>query len=78
MPDNDWKLNWDSFVTGLLLFSCLSTPVQIALYVDLNLTWQVINYAVDGFFLIDIIIIFNSATYDEDFILIDDRALLVK
>lgn len=78
MPDNDYKLNWDSLITAVLLFSCLATPVQIALFDEINTSWKVINYVVDGLFLIDIITIFNSAAYDEDFTLIDDRSFLIK
>jgi hypothetical protein len=31
-PDNMVKLYWDVFMTIILLYSCISTPAQIALY----------------------------------------------
>lgn len=37
-----------------------------------------INYTVDGMFLIDIVMIFNSAIYDEDYEIIDDRCTITK
>lgn len=60
-------------MTMLLLFSCLSTPVQIALFEEMGTAWKAINYAIDALFLIDVFIIFNSATYDEDFVLETNR-----
>ena len=38
LPSNSFKLNWDMFVTVVLLYSCISTPAQIALYEELNTT----------------------------------------
>ena len=34
-PGNVIKMHWDILVTALLLFSCIATPVQIALWEDL-------------------------------------------
>lgn len=64
-PTNSFKLNWDVFVTILLMYSCIATPVQIALWDELEGTPQVINWIVDSLFFLDIIIIFNSAFYDD-------------
>ena len=54
-------------MTVVLLYSCISTPVQIALYEDLAGAAQITNWIVDFLFLIDIFLIFNSAVVDEDF-----------
>ena len=35
--------------------------------------WKAINLVVDIAFLVDILITFNLATYDEDMVVIDDR-----
>jgi hypothetical protein len=35
--------------------------------------WIIINYTIDSLFLLDIFIIFNSAYYDNEFIIVDDR-----
>ena len=66
------------FVTLLLLYSCIATPVQIALFDKVNALWTAIFFTVDGLFLIDIILIFNSAVYDDDFEIVDDRAIITK
>lgn len=39
---------------------------------------MIFNYIVDCCFLIDIFIIFNSAVYDDDFEIIDDRAQIIQ
>lgn len=64
------------FITIALLFSCIITPVQVALYDELSFTWTSINYTIDGLFLIDIVVIFNSAVYNEDFEVVKDRRLI--
>ena len=35
-PTNDMKINWDIFITAVLLFSCIVTPVQIAVFDELD------------------------------------------
>ena len=64
---------WDVFINGILIFSCVVTPLQIALFEDMSSGWTAINWIIDGLFLIDIIVNFNAAYYDDDFVLIDDR-----
>ena len=76
-PGNVYKLNWDVLVTALLLYSCIATPAQIALWTDLGRSLKIVNYVVDCFFFIDIVIIFNSAAYDDDFEIISDRCTLI-
>ena len=66
-PTNAYKINWDMLVTIVLLYSCIATPVQIALYEELGPTPATINAVVDCLFLLDIIIIFNSGYIDEKF-----------
>ena len=63
---------------ALLVFSCVLTPLQIALYEELGVTWNAINYTIDLLFLLDILIIFNSATYNDDFEVNADRCELAK
>jgi len=65
-------------ITVILLYSCIATPVQIALYDELDGVGKRLNQIVDSLFLIDIIIIFNSAIYDEDFEIVDNRQEIVK
>ena len=77
-PGNTWKLNWDMLITVILLYSCIATPVQIALYEELDGVGKRLNQIVDSLFFIDIVIIFNSAIYDDEFEIVDDRQEIVK
>jgi len=54
--------------------TCIITPVNIAFSHE----WDVYNAIVDGLFLLDVILIFNTAFYDEDLILIKDRKSIAK
>lgn len=72
-PEDNMRNNWDMFITVVLLWTCITTPARIAFVEDDTPFWAFIKWAVDFMFLIDIIIIFNSAVQDEDFITIDDR-----
>ena len=78
-PEDNLKINWDLFITLILLVSCILTPLRIAFgEEDEPIGWVIANYTMDFLFLIDIIVIFNSVYYDEDFNVIDDRAILAK
>lgn len=61
-------------MTIILIFSCVVTPVQIALMDELTVAWSTTNWIVDGLFLTDIFISFNTAIYDDDFEVIDDHS----
>jgi len=69
-PEDQEKVTWDLFITVVLLASCMITPYRIA-FQDYNtaepLAWTIVSFTIDFFFFIDIIIIFNSAFYDEEF-----------
>ena len=60
-------------ITALLIYSCVATPAQIALWEELSRSVKISNYVVDGLFFIDIIVIFNSAYFDDNFSLVNDR-----
>jgi Ion transport protein len=50
----------------ILIFTAVTTPLQLAFSDSDNLTWTVINYIVDSIFLIDIVLSFFSAYEGED------------
>ena len=54
----------------VLIFACLVTPCRIAFVEDETQPWIIVNQIADLMFLTDMIIIFNTAYYDEDFKLI--------
>jgi len=78
-PEDPPKVNWDLFITLILLISCILTPLRIAFGEDEEpMGWEIINNTIDGLFLIDILVIFSSAYYDDDYNIIDDRCLIAK
>jgi hypothetical protein len=61
---------WDVFIAMILIFSCLVTPYRLALVPEDTKAWKIANGFIDSMFLCDIILIFNTCFYDEDFTLI--------
>ena len=78
-PEDQKKVKWDLFITVVLLVSCMLTPYNIA-FGDIiePLEWTIINLSIDAFFFVDIVIIFNSAYYDEEFMIVEDRKQIAK
>lgn len=78
-PDNKYKNPYDLFVALVLIFSCLLSPLYIAFESDneeKKVGWEVVNWSIDGVFLIDIFVMFFSAFYDDDFRIVDDYKIL--
>ena len=65
-------------VSLVLLFTCAVTPFRLAFTKpeEEDMTWEIINGLVDIIFFIDMILIFNTAYYDEDFKMIQHRGVI--
>ena len=88
-PNNQLLANWNVFISLLLVLSCMTTPLHLAyfdesswFYNPNNINgpkfWEYFNNIVDLLFLADIIITFNTALHDQDFMLIQDRGKIAK
>jgi len=77
-PEDQNKVYWDLFITVILLISCLLTPFNIAFIEVEPFGWVVVNFVIDACFLVDIMVIFNSAFYDEEFVIVEDRKMIAK
>ena len=77
-PEQSFKIFWDLFLGGVLLFSCMTTPYRIALVEVDSVEWIIANAVVDILFTIDIVLIFNTAFYDDDFVLVDSHKQIAK
>ena len=78
-PEDDFKMAWDLGITIVLLVACILTPLSIAFEVNEKNHWSGMKIAetiIDILFLMDMIIIFNSAYYKNDVDLIEDRAII--
>ena len=65
-------------MTVVLVFACLLTPYKISFIPDDNVAWNQVDIITDILFLIDIIVIFNTAYSDEYYIMIKDRKLIAR
>jgi len=72
-PEDSFKQTWDLYIAIVLVTTCLITPVRIAFFETDDLTWTIINYVIDFFFFIDMIVSFSTCFYDEDFQIHDSR-----
>ena len=69
-PEDLNKANWDIFLTLVLVTSCFITPYRIGFGPTPELLpWVIVSDAIDIFFLIDMIVMFNSAFYNEEYII---------
>jgi hypothetical protein len=79
-PEDKKKGYWDLWMTIILLLTCFSTPLTIA-FTDTekqSIFDDPLNFTIDFFFLLDIIVIFNSAYYTENMDLVSDRKKIAK
>jgi hypothetical protein len=66
-PESVIKENWDLFMVIVLMASCMTTPINLAFDpkgASIE-KWKIYNLTVDLLFLVDIIVVFNSALHDE-------------
>ena len=68
-----WRERWDLLLIMLLFYAGIVTPFLISFYPNETIGWKIINYCVDVLFMIDLIINFFSAYYDDEENLITDR-----
>lgn len=72
-PEDYYKQYWEALMALVLILTCAVTPIRLAFYQRDDLEWLVVNYIIDFLFFIDIIVIFNSAYYDDNFAIVEDR-----
>ena len=78
-PNSNKKKIWDLWISIVLIFSCIEVPYRLAFISgDDDITWQILSNLVNIFFIIDMIINFTTAFYDEDFNFIINRKEIVK
>jgi hypothetical protein len=61
------------------LISCVTTPLRIAFAPESGkeeIEWEVIENFIDVCFGIDIITVFNSAFYNSEYLIVEDRWLI--
>ena len=63
---------------AVLIFSSVMSPYRLAFVEEDDTKWKVINAVVDTLFTIDILIVFNSAYYDDDYKIVENRKIIAK
>ena len=79
-PNDNIKNLWEILVTLCLLTTCILTPFNLA-YSEIleKINWYMnLNYGIDIFFFLDIILNFNSAYNDETYSVVDDRKIIAQ
>ena len=64
---DEFKNAWDFALAIVLIFSSVMSPYRIAFVEEDDTKWRIINLVVDSAFSLDILIVFNSAYYDDDY-----------
>ena len=72
LPDDKFKPYWDVVIAIFVFLVCIFTPARIAFTDDDSLHWIVADSLVDTVFLIDLVLNFFFAYYDEEYLLVDD------
>ena len=78
--ENRCLMTWEMANSLVLLVTCMLTPFNLAFshLLDEHLSYLWVNYAIDIFFAIDILVIFNTAIWNESFEIIDSRCAIAK
>lgn len=76
-PEDKLKSLWDLFMTVILLITCIQTPYAIA-FTTSRVDIDYFSLFIDICFLLDILVIFNRAYYNDDMDIIDDRCTITK
>ena len=73
-PENKVKNVWDMVMTLVLLLSCVITPLNLAFgNHDQHYDETVLGIVIDVLFALDMIVCFNSACYDNEDDLVENR-----
>ena len=78
MPDDKFKPYWDVLIAIFVFLVCLLTPARIAFTDDDSLQWILVDSFIDIVFLVDLILNFFFAYYDDEFMLVDNRETIAK
>jgi hypothetical protein len=76
-PEDTAKGYWDMYITLILMITCITTPMDIAFSDNSsNIKFEPFGTFIDLMFLMDMIIIFNTAFYSGDMDIVDSRRVI--
>ena len=65
-PYHPHKMKWDLALAAMIVYSVLTIPYRIAFDVDATGFWHILDWVVDVFFFLDIIVTFRTGFFDSD------------
>ncbi len=77
LPNDSWKLKWDFLISLLIMATAIYTPYRLAYEETTSTAWLVIELLVDSLFLVDIILSFFAAYFDDFDVLVDKRSKII-
>lgn len=66
LPSNTGKKYWDNFLMLLICYVILVLPYKFAFVEEIYLGWDILDYIIDTFFLIDLFLEFLTAYRDDE------------
>lgn len=63
--DNKWKFRFDLFMMSILIFVAMVVPVRLAFADEDSVAWVAVNYCIDGFFFLDLLLTFFTSYFDD-------------
>jgi hypothetical protein len=78
--NSEWRKWWDGFVLAVAIFNAVSIPIAIAFQPmwSQRQPYVAIDLCTNGIFIIDILIVFNTAYYDKEGEEITNHGLIAK
>ncbi len=75
LPDNRYKLYWDTFIFVITIATAILTPINLIFGYHLSLFWSVFEIISGAFFAIDVFVRFNTAKLIEGRLIKDRRSV---
>ena len=67
-PNSQYKAIWDVFVGILVIATVLSTTSVLSFDAQVSFSFRLVDWIIDGFFFIDIILLFRTAYFDDEYL----------
>ena len=78
LPSNRYKRWWDIYVMIILILVCILTPLNLAFDEEQKTADLAFETFIDLTFMVDIVLVFNSAYYDNKFKIVCDKKQIAK
>ena len=78
-PEDRVKEIWDICIVLVLFVSLVITPMRITFGPTIEITsWKICDEIMNILFLIDIIVLFNCAHFDDEFVIAENRKIIAR